>query len=122
MNKKTAQSPKTKYLLAGVAAAALVLLLFILFAYCDFAHKLELLSYTKVSSYEELQAMSSKPDGKYYLACDIDMSGKDWTPFTFTGSFDGNSHEIKNLRLDKPGAAIRDTYDGNMKSYPTTLV
>ena len=122
MNKKTEQSSKTKYLLAGVVAAALILLIYILFAYCDFAHKLELLSYTKVSSYEELQAMSAKPDGKYYLSCDIDMSGKNWTPFTFTGSFDGNSHEIKNLRLDKPGTAIRDTYDGNMKSYPTTLV
>lgn len=121
MENKNGQSSKTKYLLAGVVAAALILLLYILFAYCDLAHRIELLSYTKVSSYEELQAMSAKPDGKYYLSCDIDLAGKDWTPFTFNGIFDGNSHEIKNLHLDKPGNAIRDTYDGNMKSYPTTL-
>lgn len=122
MDKKTAQSPKTKYLLAGVAAAALVLLLYILFAYCDFAHKIELLTYTRVSSYEDLKAMSAKPDGRFYLSCDIDMAGKDWMPFSFNGIFDGNSHEIKNLRLDKPGDAVRDTYDGNMKSYSTSLV
>lgn len=122
MEKDKQKGSKTGILLAGVAGALLVLLIYVLFAYCDLAHKIELISYTKISTYEELQAISAKPDGKYYLACDIDLAGKDWTPFTFNGIFDGNSHEIMNLRLDKPGAAVRDTFDGNMKSYPTSLV
>ncbi len=121
MNNKSEGKSKTGILLAGVVLAALALLLYVLFAYCDLAHRIELLSYTKVSSYEDLAAMSGKPDGKYYLSCDIDMAGKDWTPFTFNGVLDGNKHAIKNLRLDKPGSAVRDTYDGNMKSYSTTL-
>ena len=84
----------TSALLAGVVLAALALLLYVLFAYCDLAHRIELLSYTKVSSYEDLAAMSGKPDGKYYLSCDIDMAGKDWTPFTFNGVLDGNNRLV----------------------------
>ena len=121
MGNKTENRSRTGLLLGGVVLAALALLLFVLFAYCDLAHQIELLSFTKVSSCEELAAMSGRPDGKYCLACDIDMTGKDWTPFTFTGIFDGNGHSIKNLVIDNPGSAVRDTYDGNMKSYQTSL-
>ena len=122
MNKSSNNKNRTVFLLAGFAAAVLGLLLFILFAYWDLGHKIELLSYTKISGYEELAAISSKPDGRYVLSCDIDMAGKEWTPFTFNGTLDGNGHEIKNLHLNKAGSAVRDTYDGNLKSYSTSLV
>ncbi len=108
-------------LLTLFAAALLALLLMIGFLYGDLAHKLELLSYQKVSTAEEFAAIAKKPDGKYYLGCDIDMSGVEWTPFTFKGKLDGNGHEIFNLSVTEPGGAERDTFDGNWKSYNTSF-
>ena len=122
MGKDKNDNSRTKVLLIGVMSAAVILLLVLLFGFFDLGHNIALLTYTKISTYEDLKAISNKPDGKYYLAGDIDMAGKDWTPFTFTGTLDGNGHEIKNLYLKTKGSAVRDTYDGNMKPYSTTLV
>lgn len=122
MGKDKNSNFRTKLLLTGVMAAAVILLIVLLFGFFDLGHRIALLTYTKISTYEDLKAISNKPDGKYYLACDIDMAGIEWTPVTFNGTLDGNGHAIKNLRLSTKGNAVRDTYDGNMKSYQTTLV
>ena len=122
MGKVKNSNSRTGILLIVTASAAVLLLIVLLFGFFDLGHKIALLTYTKISTYEDLKAIANKPDGKYYLASDIDMAGRDWTPVTFNGTLDGNGHEIKNLSLTKKGSAVRDTYDGNLKSYQTSLV
>ena len=68
---------------------------------------------------EGLRAMAENPSGAYSLAADIDMSGEAWTPFAFHGSLDGGGYSVLNLTVREPGAAVRETYDGNMKVYDT---
>ena len=68
---------------------------------------------------EGLRAMAEDPFGTYLLSADIDMSGEAWTPFAFHGSLDGDGHSILNLTIGGTGAAVKETYDGNMKVYDT---
>ena len=68
---------------------------------------------------EGLRAIAEDPAGTYILAADIDMSGEAWTPFAFHGSLDGGGYSVLNLTIKKIGAAVRETYDGNMKVYDT---
>ena len=63
----------------------------------------------------QLQAMD--PDGSYILMADLDMTGIEWVPIDFSGSFDGNGHAILNLTLTKPSANTAKCYDGNTKAY-----
>ncbi len=46
--------------------------------------------------------------GNYILLADIDLNNKEWTPIgqsgsssAFTGTFDGNGHQIKNMKITK---------------------
>ena len=121
MSKDKNSSSNTTILLTLFAALLLALLLMIGFLYMDLGHRIELLTYQKVSTPEEFSAIANKPDGKYYLGCDIDMDGIEWVPFTFTGKLDGNGHELKNLTVSELGKAERDTYDGNWKTYTTSF-
>ena len=121
MGKGKGTTSKTNMLMIGVLAALVCLLAVLAFGYFDLGYKLELLTYTKISSCEDLKAISEKPDGKYCLTKDIDMAGIEWTPFTFNGVLDGNGHEIINLSITSKGSAVRDTYDGNMISYSTSF-
>lgn len=118
---KQSNKSRTTVLLIGVIVALLALVLVFGFTQLDLGHKLAQLTYKKVSSYEDLAAMANKPGGNYILTQDIDMAGKEWTPFTFSGTLDGNGHSITNLSITSTGSAVRDTYDGNMISYPTAL-
>ena len=68
---------------------------------------------------EGLRAMAEDPFGAYVLAADIDMSGEAWTPFAFHGSLDAGGYSILNLTVKEPGAAVKETYDGNLKAYDT---
>lgn len=60
---------------------------------------------TIITNADELNAIRDNLDGDYILANDIDLSEFDnWTPIgsdtePFTGSFDGNGYEIKNLSI-----------------------
>ena len=63
----------------------------------------------------QLQAMD--PAGSYILMADLDMTGIQWTPVDFSGSFDGNGHAILNLTLTAPSANTAKCYDGNTKAY-----
>lgn len=72
-----------------------------------------------VQTHEELMSMAENPTGSYLLMNDIDLSGVDWVPFSFSGNLDGNGYTILNLSVNQTGAAVADTYDGNMKVYET---
>ncbi len=119
MDKGRNSNPKTTILLVGVVVCMLALLAAVGFMYGDLGHKLELMTYKKIRSAEDLKAISQNPSGKYCLASDVDMDGVEWEPFTFTGTLDGDGHEIKNLTVSETGSAVRDTYDGNWKPYQT---
>ena len=60
----------------------------------------------EISTAEELAAITNGLAGHYKLVADIDLSGIAWTPMgtttaPFTGVFDGNSHVIENLTINK---------------------
>lgn len=77
---------------------------------------------TQIHSVEELQAVAENPAGSYILMEDLDMTGVEWMPLDFTGSFDGNGHALLNLTLTKPGAQKPSSWDGNRKDYETVYV
>lgn len=74
---------------------------------------------TPITSYEDLLKIKDNPSGDYILMNDLDLSGKNWVPLTFTGTFDGNGHSILNVTIKETGNATRTSYDGNMKTYDT---
>lgn len=71
---------------------------------------------------QELQAIAEDPTGSYILMADLDMTGVEWKPVDFSGTFDGNGHALLNLTLSQPGGETANTYDGNCKVYDTTFV
>ena len=75
----------------------------------------------EIGTAQELAAISDDLAGHYVLTADIDLAGyENWTPIgafvpgggeegeepdmaaAFTGTFDGNGHTIRNLRVDQP--------------------
>lgn len=76
---------------------------------------------TPITSYEDLLKIKDNPSGDYILMNDLDLSGKNWIPLTFTGTFDGNGHSILNVTIKETGNTIRTSYDGNMKTYDTVF-
>ncbi len=74
-----------------------------------------------ITSYEELLKIKDNPSGDYILMNDLDLSGKNWIPLTFTGTFDGNGHSILNVTIKQTGSVTRTSYDGNMKTYDTVF-
>lgn len=74
-----------------------------------------------ITSYEELLKIKENPSGNYILMNDLDLSGKNWIPLTFTGTFDGNGHSILNVTIKETGTVTRTSYDGNMKTYDTVF-
>ena len=57
--------------------------------------------------------------GNYKLMTDVDMTGIEWTPWDFSGTFDGNGHSILNLSVKTVSKHTMMTYDGNRKEYET---
>ena len=65
--------------------------------------------YTLVSDVDDLLNIANKPDGKYVLTNDIDLSGfqkgeeydggSGWEPFDFAGVLEGAGHRISNLTI-----------------------
>ena len=75
----------------------------------------------EVSSPEDLFQLAQEPGGNYILTNDIDMTGIDWEPIAFSGTFNGDGHTIYNLSVTKTGTAHADTIDGNAKVYDTVF-
>lgn len=76
----------------------------------------------EIHTVEELQAMAEDPLATYILMEDLDLSGVEWLPFEFKGTFDGNGHAILNLTLTQPAEVTGLSYDGNQDSYSTRFV
>lgn len=76
----------------------------------------------QIHTVEELQAIAEDPEGSYILMEDLDMTGIEWMPLDFSGSFDGNGHAILNLTLTQPGETKAKSWDGNRKDYETAYV
>ena len=70
---------------------------------------------------EDLYKLADEPYGSFKLMNDIDMTGYDWTPVSFFGTFNGNGRAILNLSVSSLGSSVKDTYDGNMKVYDTSF-
>lgn len=76
-------------------------------------------SVVSVTTKEGLAEIADNPAGSYRLDADIDMSGVNWVPFTFSGKLDGNGHAILNLSYSVTGSESDTSYDGNYKKYDT---
>ena len=70
---------------------------------------------------EGLKAVAGNPGGAYRLMNDLDMSGVEWVPIAFSGTFDGGGHTIYNLTVTQPGPDRRSAFDGNKKEYDTAF-
>lgn len=55
--------------------------------------------FTTINTVEDFLKIKDNPNGSYLLNNDIDLSGVDWIPFTFTGVLDANGHTIENLTI-----------------------
>lgn len=62
-------------------------------------HKITVLDSTVVTGAADLKTIANKPKGNYILGADIDLSGENWTPLVFEGTFIGNGYSIKNLTI-----------------------
>ena len=59
--------------------------------------------YTIIKTADDLNAIRNNTSvGKYILMNDIDLSGYNWEPINFNGTFNGNGYVIKNLTINKP--------------------
>lgn len=76
----------------------------------------------EIHTVEDLQAMAEDPLATYILMEDLDLSGVEWNPIEFKGTFDGNGHAILNLTLTQPCVVTGLSYDGNEDSYQTQFV
>ena len=121
MSKSKNSNTRLNVLAVVFGILALGFLAFLGFTRFDWGHKLQIMGYKRIATYEDLLEISEDPSGKYRLTKDIDLKGKDWVPFTFSGVLDGDGHEILNLSVFETGSSIRDTYDGNSKIYSTTF-
>ena len=75
--------------------------------------------YTEIRTASELVEAAKSTSGNYKLMTDIDMTGVEWTPWNFSGTFDGNGHSILNLSVKTVSKKTMKTYDGNRKEYET---
>ena len=71
--------------------------------------------YTEIRTASELVEAAKTATGNYKLMTDIDMTGVEWTPWDFSGTFDGNGHSILNLSVKTVSKKTMKTYDGNRK-------
>lgn len=66
--------------------------------------------YTMIGSVDDLRAVRNDLQGNYLLTSDLDLSDELWEPIgdidsPFTGVFDGDGHQIKNMTVDISGTS-----------------
>lgn len=76
----------------------------------------------EIHTVKDLLAVAEDPDGSYILMENLDLTGVEWMPLDFRGTFDGNGKAILNLELTQPGSEKDTSYDGNIKEYDTSFV
>lgn len=96
------------------AFSCCLVVLLLSFVFCPHAFADET---TEIRTPEELADMVRNPSGSYILMEDLDMAGRDWEPFDFSGTLDGNGHAILNLTVTRPGTSTAPVLDGNQISY-----
>lgn len=74
-------------------------------------------SVREIYTVEDLYAVKEAPSESYILMEDLDMKGKTWTPFAFSGHFDGQGHSILNLELSEPGTEMFTVVDGTQQTF-----
>ena len=81
---------------------------------------------TPIRSAKDMHLLAEDPEGYFLLTADIDMSelaaepgGANWTPIAFSGTLEGASYTIYNLKIDSFGQETVETVDGNAKVYKT---
>ena len=121
MAKEGKEHGKTGILIAALIIVILGAALYFAFAEFNLGHKLELMTYKRISTAEDLFSIRNAPKEKYILTKDIDLTGVEWVPFTFKGILEGNGHTIRNLKITTAGLNECLTYDGNMKEYLTSF-
>ncbi|MDO5441158.1 MAG: hypothetical protein Q4F55_01185 [Bacillota bacterium] len=75
--------------------------------------------YIEIYSPEGLMSIPNGSSRNYVLSADIDMTGNEWAPIDFSGTFDGKGHSISNLFVSGHSQGLDLVYDGNMKVYQT---
>lgn len=65
---------------------------------------------------EDMEQLKTNPNGTFALTNDIDMSGVDWEPVTFSGTLNGYGCTILNLTVSKTGQSSRSVYAANMET------
>lgn len=98
---------------------ALVLALLLPLAPAAFATEAAEAEPSEIFTPDDLLAMAENPEGSFILMEDLDMTGVEWIPLDFSGSFHGNGHAILNLTITQPGETTAPSYDGNLKEYET---
>ena len=68
--------------------------------------------FTEIYDADGLKAIADNPGGAYRLMNDLDMSGVEWVPLAFSGTFDGGGHTLYNLTVRQPGPDRRSAFDG----------
>lgn len=72
---------------------------------------------TEITDAQGMLAIADDPAGSYVLAADIDMTGVDWLPIPFSGTFDGAGHVLYNLSITHVSEDTSITYDGRHRGY-----
>lgn len=79
------------------------------FSYRVVEHPLVAEGFTIIDSVEGLDKIRADLDGKFALACSLDLSGAEWTPIgtadaPFTGVFDGGGFTVSHYKITKAPA------------------
>lgn len=77
----------------------------------------------EIENVDQLKLVTLKPTLSYKLTKDIDLQNNEWTPLCietpFTGTFDGDSHTISNLKVTKSrasGVGLFSKMNGKLKN------
>ncbi len=74
---------------------------------------------TTIQDAEGFLAIQEDPAGNYVLGANINLSGKTWTPFAFTGTLQGNGFIVRNLSVSvtmQANAGIFTTLSGAVRN------
>ncbi len=71
-----------------------------------------------IKNVSEFLSIKNKPDGVYQLVTNINLSGRDWEPFDFSGKLNGNGYAITNFTIstDVGNVAMFKTLSGTVSN------
>lgn len=80
---------------------SMILAVFLAITQCSFAlaDTVSIETPIPISSYADLKQIERNPSGSYYLTQDIELPERARITVSFSGTFDGNGHALKNLTV-----------------------